>query len=308
METALQITHLSKSFGSKKIIDDISLDVYSGEVFGFLGPNGAGKTTTIKMVMGFLTPDAGSIVINGFDREKNYESAMGCLGGIVENPEMYKDLSGRVNLEMYARLHKDIRSKRIDEVVELVGMQDRINEKVKKYSLGMKQRVGLAQAILHRPKVLILDEPTNGLDPAGIRELRDILKKLAHEENVAVLVSSHLLAEMQMMCDRVGIIHHGKLVDVRTLEELTRLSSGSVTYRVQTPVPDKAAELLAEGFEKSIVGTQKDSLDLEVDSEKLQKVIRILSSNNISILGVNKLESSLEDAFMKLTGGGITIE
>jgi len=308
METALQITHLSKSFGSKKIIDDISLDVYSGEVFGFLGPNGAGKTTTIKMVMGFLTPDAGSIVINGFDREKNCESAMGCLGGIVENPEMYKDLSGRVNLEMYARLHKDIRSKRIDEVVELVGMQDRINEKVKKYSLGMKQRVGLAQAILHRPKVLILDEPTNGLDPAGIRELRDILKKLAHEENVAVLVSSHLLAEMQMMCDRVGIIHHGKLVDVRTLEELTRLSSGSVTYRVQTPVPDKAAELLAEGFEKSIVGTQKDSLDLEVDSEQLQKVIRILSSNNISILGVNKLESSLEDAFMKLTGGGLTIE
>ena len=308
METALKITHLSKSFGRKKIIDDISLDVYSGEVFGFLGPNGAGKTTTIKMVMGFLTPDAGSIVINGFDREKKCESAMGCLGGIVENPEMYKDLSGRVNLEMYARLHKGIRSERIDEVVKLVGMQDRINEKVKKYSLGMKQRVGLAQALLHRPKVLILDEPTNGLDPAVIRELRDILKKLAHEENVAVMVSSHLLAEMQMMCDRVGIIHHGKLVDVRTLEELTRLSSGSLTYRVQTTVPDKAAELLAEGFEKSIVGTQKDSLDLEVDSEQLQKVIRILSSNNISILGVNKLESSLEDAFMKLTGGGLTIE
>ena len=308
METVLKITHLSKSFGRNKIIDDLSLDVYAGEVFGFLGPNGAGKTTTIKMVMGFLTPDTGSIVINGFDRRKNYESAMGCLGGIVENPEMYKDLSGRVNLEMYARLHKDISLQRIDEVVELVGMKDRINEKVKKYSLGMKQRVGLAQAILHRPKVLILDEPTNGLDPAGIRELRDILKNMAHEENVAVLVSSHLLAEMQMMCDRVGIIHHGKLVDVRTLEELTRLSSGSVTHRILTPDPDKAAGLIKEEFEKSIVDTQKEYLDLEIDSEQLQKVIRILSSNGIPILGVNKLESSLEDAFMKLTGGGITIE
>jgi ABC-2 type transport system ATP-binding protein len=308
METALKITHLSKSFGKKKIIDDISLDVYAGEVFGFLGPNGAGKTTTIKMVMGFLTPDEGSITINGFDRDKNYEKAMACLGGIVENPEMYKDLSGRVNLEMYARLHTGVDSKRIAEAAELVGMQDRINEKVKKYSLGMKQRVGLAQAILHKPRVLILDEPTNGLDPAGIRELRDILKKLAHEENVAVMVSSHLLTEMQMMCDRVGIIHKGKLIEVKTLEDLTKLSSGAVIYRIMTPQKDTAVSLINKAFEKNLSGTGTDYLDLEVDTDQLQRIIRLLSMNEVPILGVNKLESSLEDAFIKLTGGGIIIE
>lgn len=308
METALHIEHLSKSFGRKKIIDDISLDVYAGEVFGFLGPNGAGKTTTIKMVMGFLTPDEGSITINGFDRKKDYEKAMGCLGGIVENPEMYKELSGRVNLEMYARLHKGVDSQRIAEATELVGMQDRINEKVKKYSLGMKQRIGLAQAILHKPRVLILDEPTNGLDPAGIRELRDILKKLAHEENVAVMVSSHQLAEMQMMCDRVGIIHKGKLIEVKTIEELTTLSSGAVIYRILTPQKDIAVSLIKKAFEKNLSSSGTDYLDLEIDSDQLQRIIRLLSMNEVPILGVNKLESSLEDAFIKLTGGGITIE
>ena len=308
METALQIRNVSKSFGRKKVVDNISFDVRAGEVFGFLGPNGAGKTTTIKMVMGFLTLDEGSITINGFDRHKNYEKAMGCLGGIVENPEMYKDISGRVNLEMYARLHEGVTRERIDEVIALVGMQERINDKVKKYSLGMKQRIGLAQALLHKPKVLILDEPTNGLDPAGIRELRDILKTLAHDEHVAVMVSSHLLSEMQMMCDRVGIISKGKLIDVKTIEELTSLASGKIIYRIQTSQPEKAAELLAASYPGKIKTMAKDSFDIAVNRASVPAVISLMASNGLDIFGAARLETSLEDAFLQITGGGLTIE
>ena len=217
---ALQIQNVTKTFGRKTAVDNVSFELYPGEVFGFLGPNGAGKTTIIKMVMGFFRPDEGTIIINGYNRKTHYEAAMSSIGGIVENPEMYNTLSARLNLKMYARLHKGVTPERINEVLELVGLSERADEPVKKYSLGMKQRIGLAQAMLHHPKVLILDEPTNGLDPAGIHQLRDILKKLAHEEGVAVMVSSHLLSEMQLMCDRIGIINHGKIITVDTPQNL----------------------------------------------------------------------------------------
>lgn len=210
MEAILSVKNLNKSFGSRSVIRNVSFDVYGGEIFGFLGPNGAGKTTTIKMIMGFLFPDSGEISICNMNLKKQYEKAMNLVGGIVENPEMYKEMTGYENLRMYARLHDGVTEARIQEVVALVGMQNRAGEKLKKYSLGMKQRIGLAQAIVHKPKLLILDEPTNGLDPAGIKELRDILKKLAHEENIAVFVSSHMLAEMELMCDRVAIIDRGQ--------------------------------------------------------------------------------------------------
>lgn len=216
----LKTEGLTKYFGKRKVVDNITLETYAGEVFGFLGPNGAGKTTTIKMIMGLLSRDSGEIYINGVNAVKNFESAMDCIGGIVENPEMYNYMSGLKNLRQYRRIRKDVTHERLEEVISLVGLEKRIKEKVKKYSLGMKQRLGIAQALMHRPKLLILDEPTNGLDPTGIKELRDLLKKLAHEENVGVFVSSHLLSEMQLMCDRVGIISNGKLLDVLTLSEV----------------------------------------------------------------------------------------
>lgn len=306
-ETVLQIYNLSKSFGKKKIIDNISFEVFAGEIFGFLGPNGAGKTTTIKMIMGFLSVDEGRIVINGNDLRKNYEQAMSNLGGIVENPEMYKDLSGRTNLEMYGRLHEGVTKQRIDEVIQLVGMQNRINEKVKRYSLGMKQRVGLAQAILHHPKILILDEPTNGLDPSGIKELRDILKNLAHEEGVAVFVSSHQLAEMQLMCDRVGIIDKGRLLGVKPIHQLMEDASGGTFYRIATKQADQAESILGEAFAGKIRNKTADSIELKADTEEVPEIIRNLATNGISIFGVNKLETSLEAAFISLTGGGNSI-
>ena len=302
-EAVLKISNLSKSFGKKKIIDDISLEVYPGEIFGFLGPNGAGKTTTIKMIMGFLNIDEGEILINGISHKDDYEKAMSYIGGIVENPEMYKDLSGYTNLKMYARLHDDVTDERIDEVVTLVGMQKRIKDKVKKYSLGMKQRVGLAQSILHKPKVLILDEPTNGLDPSGIRELRDIFKKLAHEEGVAVFVSSHLLSEMQLMCDRVGIINNGKFLGVKPIQELMDEASGGEFYRIITKDTDRAFEVLREKYDNVITKKTDKFLELQISGEEVPEVNKILALNDVGIMGINRVESSLEDAFLRITGG-----
>lgn len=304
METVLKLSNVNKSFGKKKIINDVSFEVYAGEVFGFLGPNGAGKTTTIKTVMGFLAKDSGDIYINNYSIVKDYEKAMSFIGGIVENPEMYKDLSGLTNLKMYARLHDGVTKERIDEVVNIVGMENRIKEKVKKYSLGMKQRCGLAQALLHKPKLLILDEPTNGLDPAGIRELRDILKKLAHEENIAVFISSHLMSEMELMCDRVAIINRGEILGVKTVKELISQASGTVVHRFMVKPVDKAKELLSEKYGKLIKDATDEYIDIEVEGDTVSEITTLLATQGIAISGVNKLETSLEDAFMNITGGG----
>ncbi|MHB8963067.1 MAG: ABC transporter ATP-binding protein [Saccharofermentanales bacterium] len=306
-EAVLEVRNLVKYFGKRKVIDNVSFEVLPGEIFGFLGPNGAGKTTTIKMIMGFLSVDEGEILINGVTLRKDYEKAMSSIGGIVENPEMYKDLSGQINLEMYARLHDGVTKERIREVVALVGMQNRINDKVKKYSLGMKQRVGLAQSILHRPKILILDEPTNGLDPAGIKELRDIFKKLAHEEGVAVFVSSHLLSEMQLMCDRVGIISNGRLLGVKPIQQLMTDATGGVFYRFQTKQSELAASVLTQDYADKITDSAPDYIELRIEESDVPEVTRQLALNGVAIFGVNKFESSLEDAFISMTGGGNSI-
>lgn len=307
VQTALRIQNATKTFGKKVAVDHVSFDLIPGEVFGFLGPNGAGKTTLIKMVMGFVRPDEGTIIINGFDRKTHYEQAMSSIGGIVENPEMYANLTARLNLKMYARLHDHVPDSRIDEVLELVGLQDRADEAVKKYSLGMKQRIGLAQALLHKPKVLILDEPTNGLDPAGIHLLRDILKRCAHEEGVAVMVSSHLLSEMQLMCDRIGIINHGKLLQICSIDELMTQTKTS-SYRIKTSDPAKAKEILRPDYEAKISNLTSDTLDIEIDESQINECVRILVNAGSDILGVQKVESSLEEAFLEITGGGINVE
>ena len=307
MEPVLSLRHINKSFGKRRVINDLSFDVYPGEVFGFLGPNGAGKTTTIKMVMGFLRIDSGEVIIDGIDVKKDYEGAMSRLGGIVENPEMYKNLSGRKNLEMYARLHNKLDRHRIDEVTALVGMTERIDDKVKRYSLGMKQRVGLAQALVHRPKVLILDEPTNGLDPSGIRELRDIFKRLAHQEGVAVIVSSHMLSEMELMCDRVAIIDKGVLLGVKEMEELKTQATGGECYRIDTPQIQKAADILSQHFAGCVRTVGEDHIVIAVEHDRVAEVTALLVSGGVPVNGIARSEASLEDAFLNITKGGDSI-
>ena len=217
METVVELKNVSKVIRRRKIIDDLTFTVNKGEIYGFLGPNGAGKTTTIRMIVGLIGITSGEIKVCGKDVKKEFEDAIANVGAIVENPELYKFLTGYQNLEQAARLFK-VSKEKMDEVIELVGLTERIHDKVKTYSLGMRQRLGIAQSLLHDPKVLILDEPTNGLDPAGIREIRDYLKMLAREKGLAIIVSSHLLSEMEMMCDRFAIIQKGKLINVQDVQ------------------------------------------------------------------------------------------
>lgn len=308
---ALKISGLNKTLGKRQILHDIAFEAYAGEVFGFLGPNGAGKTTTIKIAVGLLSLDEGDIEVGGYDIKKNFEKALAGIGGIVENPEMYKYLSGKENLRQYARMREGVTEERIDEVVALVGLSNRINEKVSKYSLGMRQRLGVAQAILHHPKVLILDEPTNGLDPAGIKELRDILKKLAHEEGICVLVSSHLMAEMELMCDRVGIIANGKMLGVYTIEEMISASkSGTNEFMLDVDDAKKASSLLS-GYTFTI--TDENRIDVALPEENaretIAKINKTLVENGIALYTVAPKENKkLEDVFIEMTqSGGVQI-
>ncbi len=210
-------------------------------MFGFLGPNGAGKTTTIRMLVGLIRPTSGKISICGYDLQKQFTKAIQHIGCIVENPELYPYLSGWENLEHFARMVPGITAHRIQEVVELVGLQNRIHDLVRTYSLGMRQRLGIAQALLGKPTVLILDEPTNGLDPVGIREMRQFIRSLAEKEQLSVLVSSHLLSEIQLMCDRVAIMSKGQIIRIDTVEHL--LQEQARTYWSVDPI-DTAKQIL----------------------------------------------------------------
>lgn len=302
MEAVLQIKGLNKYFGHKKVVDDLNLELYRGEVFGFLGPNGAGKTTTIKMIMSLLQRDSGEILINGYSIDKQYEKAMACVGGIVENPETYQYMTGIQNLRQYARMRTGVTEDRIREVVRIVGLENRINDKVKKYSLGMKQRLGVAQSIMHHPDLLILDEPTNGLDPAGIKELRDILKRLAHEENACVMVSSHLLSEMQLMCDRVGIIADGRLIGVRSVSELMSESEGKHQFEIRVKGNVSAAAALIDDKPVEVTGEQTFHVTV-ANEDEISGIITRLVINQVKLITVTEATRNLEEVFIELTGG-----
>lgn len=314
-DIVLHIEHLSKRFGKREILHDLSFDTYAGEVFGFLGPNGAGKTTTIKIAAGLLSLDEGDVSICSASLHTQFEQAMSHMGGIVESPEFYKYLSGWENLRQYASMRTGVTEERIREVVRLVGLENRIKDKVGKYSLGMRQRLGVAQALLHRPKLLILDEPTNGLDPAGIKSLRDILKNLAHQEGVAVLVSSHLMSEMEMMCDRVGIIVNGKLHSVHTVEEMIASKGAYEEYRIRVGDVQKAMQLL-DFLPTESLSAEGDLLTVKLPVQReepepmLPKINRTLVLGGVPLYTVTMLEQrSLEDVFIELTGeGGAQIE
>ena len=297
-KTILELKNVSKSFGKRKIIDDISLEVKEGEILGFLGPNGSGKTTTIKMILRLIDMDSGEITVNGFDNKKQFENAMECLGAIVENPDMYKYMSALDNLKLHARI-RNISTRRINEVIELVGLKGRENDKVGKYSLGMKQRLGLALTLLHKPKILILDEPTNGLDPAGIKQLRDILKKIAHKKGVAVFVSSHILSEMQLMCDRVAVIDNGKVVKIQKVKEQAKEETiEKVELRVVNK--EKATQIIKEKFNIEFKDVE-ENIEITVKTEELPVIVKELAINNVGIKAVIPKEHTLEEIFFDAT-------
>ena len=223
-DVVLKCEHLHKNFGKKEILKDVSLELEKGDILGFIGPNGAGKTTTIKLILGLQSITSGTVKINGYDITSNFTNAIRNVGAIVENPDLYMYLTGYENLKLIANLYKGVGKERIDEVVKLVKLENRINDKVSRYSLGMRQRLGIAQAILHKPNLLILDEPTNGLDPEGIKEIRELLKDLAEKEEMAVLISSHNLLELETFCNKICIIKNGKVMETNKIEDVKNIA------------------------------------------------------------------------------------
>ncbi|WP_242282286.1 ABC transporter ATP-binding protein [Bacillus cereus group sp. BfR-BA-01346] len=301
MTTILSVRDVKKVIGKKTIVENISFDVKQGEVFGFLGPNGAGKTTTIRMLVGLIKETEGTISIGGYSIKENFREAMRQIGSIVENPELYTYLTGWENLKQFARMLGGISDERIIEIAHMVHLDERIHDKVKTYSLGMKQRLGIAQALLGNPKLLILDEPTNGLDPAGIRELREFIHKLVKEENMSVFISSHLLSEVQMICDRVAIIHKGKMITVAKVEELIKTASDRVEWIV-TPI-SKAKDMLVDAEEVRDVSIEGDRLLCRMDIASISSWNKHFVENRIDVHSVKELVFTLEDLFIELTRG-----
>ncbi|MBU3215388.1 ABC transporter ATP-binding protein [Clostridium estertheticum] len=301
----LKVEKLKKVIGKRTIVSDICFELKKGEIFGFLGPNGAGKSTTIKMIVGLSKITEGSIYVGGCSVKDDFKGAMRNIGCIVENPDMYKYMSGIDNLKIFAKIYEGVDEARINEVVKIVDLERAIKDKVKTYSLGMKQRLGIAQALLHSPKLLILDEPTNGLDPAGIKAMRVLLRKLASETGLTVLVSSHILGEMQQMCDRVGIINKGKIITIKSVEELLNMTKkdDKTIIVLESDDNDRAVSLLTSiNINSSLSG---DGVHIETTKERVPEIVTTLTTAGIAILGMDKQETqSLEDVFMKLTGEG----
>ncbi|MNM77415.1 putative ABC transporter ATP-binding protein YxlF [compost metagenome] len=311
-KNVLSVQSLKKKIGKQWIVKDVSFDVKEGEVFGFLGPNGAGKTTTIRMLVDLITPTEGRVKICGYEVHKDPERALAYVGSIVENPEVYNYLTGWENLEQFARMMPNVDKSRISEVASLVDLNQRIHDKVKTYSLGMRQRLGIAQALLGRPKLLILDEPTNGLDPKGIHELRGFIRKLA-DEGMAVFVSSHLLSEIQLLCDRVAIISHGKVLAVGTVDELIEGSSSYIIWELE---PRVEGEKLLRQVGVSVVENAEKVLDhatiaalgcnavvTQMSPEDVTDIVPQLVGRNISVRAIQKISPTLEQLFLEMTDG-----
>ncbi|AZU61759.1 ABC transporter ATP-binding protein [Neobacillus mesonae] len=294
----LAVKDLRKVIGRREIIKGLTFELREGEVFGFLGPNGAGKTTTIRMLVGLIKPTSGSIQICGSNIAADFQGALKNLGCIVENPELYPYLSGYNNLLHFARMLDGVGEDRIKEVTELVGLSERIHDKVKTYSLGMRQRLGIAQALLGNPKVLILDEPTNGLDPAGIREMREFIRYLAEHEGLSVLVSSHLLSEIQLLCDRVAIIAKGAIIRTDTVHKLLA-NREKMVWRMEPAM--KGKEVL--GALTAIEVKENGAVWTEFNEQMTPQWNKQLVDAGVSVLEMHRKMPVLEDLFLELTGG-----
>ena len=300
----LEVRNLKKVIGKREIIKDLNFTVEPGEIYGFLGPNGAGKTTTIRMLVGLIAPTSGEVLICGENLQNNKEKALKDVGAVVENPELYKYLSGRENLMQIARIRK-VSKDEINKLIKLVGLENRIDDKVKKYSLGMKQRLGLAAALIGNPKLLILDEPTNGLDPSGIIDFRNIVKKASRERGMAVLVSSHILSEVQQLCDRVAFINDGVIKATEDMGEAIQGTNKESLTLVARNKEDKVIKVLRnQPFVVTAEGN-KDGINVVVHVGMTPELIKALVKEDILIEEIYKNREGLEQRYMELVEGGI---
>lgn len=291
-KVVLECTKVWKKINHNVIVNDVSLKLYEGDILGFVGANGAGKTTTIKLLLGLQSLNGGTVKINNYDLTKEFINAIAHVGAIIENPDLYMYMTGYENLRISAILY-GIENERINEVVKLVGLEDKINEKVKKYSLGMRQRLGIAQAIMHRPKVLILDEPMNGLDPLGIKELKNLLITLAKNEKIAILISSHLLSELENICNRICFISKGKIIKDDTIENIKKITENH-NYIIE--VDNIQLNNILSTYE--II--DNNHIKINGNSSKITNILKTLLLNNITVSEMKKEKLSLETAFLEM--------
>ena len=292
----LQTDNLSKNFGAVTAVQAVNLRVQQGEVFGFLGPNGAGKTTTIGMVLGLIHPTAGSITLFDQTITPSHNRVLQNVGSLVGAPALLPYLTARENLRLVARLHSGVTNGRINELLDLVGLTTAADRKVAGFSTGMKQRLGLGVALMHRPSLIILDEPTNGLDPAGMREVRTLIRQLA-DDGITIFLSSHLLHEVEQVCDRIAVIRQGAIVAQGGVEELLSQSDQSVRLKVRNPA--KAGELLAQLPDAASVIT--NGAYVQVSGVDGETAVAHLTQNGVIPSEVTVQKSDLESLFLELT-------
>ena len=298
-KVVLDVSNVTKTFGNRVAVNNISFTVKEGEIFGFLGPNGAGKTTTMKMICGLTSITHGQIRICNYEIPKDIEKAMTYVGALIENPLMYPNMTGLDNLKYYASLYKNISKKDIVKFARVVGLEQRLKDKLKTYSLGMKQRLGIAQALLHSPKLLILDEPLSGLDPNGVKEMRDFLKALAREYKIAILISSHMLSDMEQICDTIGIINNGQLLEIRTISSLRETIEGAKRIQIKVDYPNFAGKILVNDMQikADIAGNRVLAYTTE---DKVSEITQKLLNYGISIFGIEIVSKSLEQLFLEI--------
>lgn len=306
MEYILKTTNLSKQYKNKKAVSGVNINVEKGDIYGFLGQNGAGKTTTIRMIMGLIKPTEGEVSMFGQKIIPGQYSHYGRIGSIIEASAFYPNLTAAENLEISRRLMGITNKGYLEEALESTGMTEVRNKKVKGFSLGMKQRLGIARALLHKPELLILDEPTNGLDPVGIKEIRRLILDLSMKRKITIFISSHILSEIQQIATKIGIIHEGTLLEEIEFDELKKKSRSYVELKINN---DKKASFL---LEKSLGITDYKIIEQGIIRiyEKLNEaaaINRIMSENGLEVSGINVMNDTLEDYFLQLTGGSFKV-
>ncbi|HKB68901.1 MAG TPA: ABC transporter ATP-binding protein [Pyrinomonadaceae bacterium] len=302
-ELILQTKGLTRQYGRRKVVDDLSLSVERGDIFGFLGQNGAGKSTVIRMALGLVRPTRGRVLLFAHDMGRHPLKALGRVGAIVEAPAFYENFSGYANLRMFAAMSGGAERKQIEQSLELVGLQRRGRDKVLTYSHGMRQRLGIAQALLPHPEFIILDEPTDGLDPQGIHEIRLLLPRLRDELGLTIMLSSHLLLEVERICNRVAIIDGGRLLYQGAIENLV---SCERLIKITVAPLEEAYRLLSRDQTISVSRNGSNSLYLRMRDEDVPRVNALLVANKINVMELAPQRATLEEVFLTLTASGVT--
>ncbi len=300
MSYILQTSHLSKTIDGKQLVTDVNIHVKKGEVYGFLGPNGAGKTTVMKMLTNLWKPTSGTVALFGKALEKNSYEVLKRMGSIIEFPTFYDHMSGKDNLQLHCEYMGYYNKGSVEEALGMLGLSDAADKPAGSYSLGMKQRLGIARAILCKPELVILDEPTNGLDPAGMKQIRDLFRMLCTEYGMTFMISSHLLPEIESIADTVGVIHHGKMMKEISMKEIAETNTAYIELAVEDT--KKAAYVLAEKMQLSNFKIVNDSgIRIYEQGVTTQKISRELMANDVEIASISQHTENLEDYFLKIT-------